>query len=73
VTAETTNGTVTLTLPRGANATVTARVTNGAISHENLDLQIVESSRRRLDGRLGTGGPAIRVETTNGAVRLIGA
>jgi len=72
VRAETTNGTVTLTLPRDANATLTTQVTNGAITHENLDLQIIESSRRRLDGRLGAGGPDIRVRTTNGAVRLIG-
>ncbi len=72
VTAETTNGQVTVTVPRGTHATLSARVTNGEISHENLDLQVTESSRRRLDGRLGTGGPAIRVETTNGAVRVIG-
>lgn len=72
VRAETTNGTVTVTLPRDANATLTAQVNNGAISHENLDLEVIESSRRRLDGRLGAGGPEIRVRTTNGAVRLIG-
>lgn len=72
VTAETTNGQVTVTVPRGTNASLSARVTNGTISHENLDLQVTESSRRRLDGRLGTGGPSIRVETTNGAVRVIG-
>jgi len=72
ITAETTNGLVTLTLPRATNATLSAQVTNGGISHENLDLQITETSRRRLDGRLGTGGPSIRVETTNGAIRIIG-
>lgn len=72
VSAETTNGQVTVTVPRNTNASLSARVTNGAISHENLDLQVTESSRRRLDGRLGTGGPSIRVETTNGAVRVIG-
>jgi hypothetical protein len=73
VSAETTNGTVTLTLPRSVNASLSASVTNGNITHENLDLQVIESSRRRLDGRLGTGGPAIRIETTNGAIRLIGS
>jgi len=73
ITAETTNGQVTITVPRATNATLSARVTNGALSHENLDLQITETSRRRLDGRLGTGGPAIRVETTNGAIRVIGS
>lgn len=72
VSAETTNGQVIVTLPRSANANLTARVTNGAISHENLDVQVVEESRRRFDGRLGTGGPTVRVETTNGEVRLVG-
>ena len=72
VSAETTNGQVIVTLPRSANANLTARVTNGAISHDNLDVQVVEESRRRFDGRLGTGGPTVRVETTNGEVRLVG-
>lgn len=72
ISAETRNGLVTVTVPRSTNATVTARVSNGAITHENLDLQISESSRRRLDGRLGSGGPTIRLETSNGALRLIG-
>jgi hypothetical protein len=63
---------VTVSIPRDANADVSARVTNGNITHSNLDLQVSESSRRRLDGRLGAGGPAVRVETTNGAVRIIG-
>lgn len=72
VTAETTNGKVTVTVPRDTNANLSARVTNGEISHDNLDLQVTETSRRRLDGRLGTGGPSIRVETTNGAVRIAG-
>lgn len=73
VAAETTNGAVTLTLPRSSSATLSSRVTNGTITHENLDIQMSESSRRRLDGRLGAGGPPIRLETTNGAVKLIGA
>ena len=72
VTAETTNGQVTVSIPSNANADISARVTNGNISHSNLDLQVSESSRRRLDGRLGAGGPAVRVETTNGAVRIVG-
>jgi len=73
ITAETSNGQVTITVPRATNATLSARVSNGAITHDNLDLAVTESSRRRLDGRLGTGGPSIRVETTNGAIRLIGS
>lgn len=72
ISAETTNGTITVSVPKSANADLSARVTNGAIEHENLDLQISEQSRRRLDGRLGAGGPAIRLETTNGAITVKG-
>jgi hypothetical protein len=70
--AETTNGTIMVTIPTTTNASVSARVVNGAISHEGLDLKIAESSRRRVDGTLGTGGPQIRLETTNGAISISG-
>jgi DUF4097 and DUF4098 domain-containing protein YvlB len=70
--AETTNGTVTISIPTTTNAELSARVTNGGITHENLNLQVSESSRRRIDGRLGTGGPPIRLETTNGAITIRG-
>ena len=72
VTAETTNGTITLSVPRTTNADLSARITNGAISNEGLDLRVSEQSRRRLDGTLGTGGPAIRLEATNGAITIRG-
>lgn len=70
--AETTNGTITISIPPATNANLTARVINGAITHEGLDLQISESSRRRLDGRLGAGGLPIRLETTNGTITVKG-
>ena len=70
--ADTTNGTVTISIPTSTNAELSARVTNGVITHENLNLQVAESSRRRVDGRLGTGGPLIRLETTNGAITIRG-
>jgi hypothetical protein len=72
IVAETTNGTVTLTIPTMTNAELSARVTNGAVTHENLNLHVSEASRRRVDGRLGTGGPPIRLETTNGAITIRG-
>ena len=49
-----------------------ARVVNGAIRHEGIDLQVSEESQRRLDGRLGAGGPMIRLETTNGGITVKG-
>jgi hypothetical protein len=72
ISAETTNGMITVELPRTTNAELSARVTNGGISNEGLDLKVSEQSRRRLDGTLGSGGPSIRLETTNGAINLKG-
>ncbi len=67
-----TNGGIQLRLPRDAKATITASVTNGGISAEGLSLEKTESSRRRLEARLNGGGPPIRLEGTNGGIRLDG-
>jgi len=72
ISAETTNGRVEITLAKTLKARVNARVTNGAITMENLPLETSENSRRRLTGTLNGGGPEIRVETTNGAITLRG-
>lgn len=72
VRAETTNGMITVTMPSGSNADLSARVTNGDISHDGLNVTVAESSRRRLDGRIGAGGPLVSLETTNGAIRVKG-
>jgi hypothetical protein len=72
VSCESTNGTIMVSVPRDAKASVSARVTNGAIRQENLDLQIIEQSRRRLDATLNGGGPEIRLSATNGAVTIQG-
>jgi DUF4097 and DUF4098 domain-containing protein YvlB len=70
ITAETTNGTITVAVPKATNADLSARISNGAISSQGLDVQVAEQSRRRLDGTLGTGGPSIRLEATNGAITI---
>jgi hypothetical protein len=72
VSCESTNGTITVSVPRDAKASVSARVTNGMIRQENLDLQVVEQSRRRLDATLNGGGADIRLSATNGAVTIQG-
>jgi DUF4097 and DUF4098 domain-containing protein YvlB len=69
----TTNGGVSLKLPASAKADVSAACTNGGISTSGLSLETVESSRRRLEGRLNGGGPRVRLETTNGGIRLSAA
>lgn len=74
VQCETTNGAITVELPADANADVRARVMNGSISATDFGerLSVTEDSRRRLDARLGEGGTAIRLDTTNGAIRVRG-
>ena len=56
----------------GIKARLSARVTNGAIKADGLDVAVSEQSRRRLDGTIGGGGPLIRLQTTNGAVQIRG-
>lgn len=70
VTLETTNGGIRLALPSDARADISASVTNGGIDSGRLAIEALEMSRRRLEGRLNGGGPAIRLETTNGGIRL---
>lgn len=72
ISAETINGTITVTVPKSTNASLSARITNGDISNEGLDLRVAEQSRRRLDGTLGSGGPSIKLEATNGTIAVRG-
>jgi len=65
-----TNGGIKLRLPHDARATISASITNGGINTEGLSIETTESSRRRLEARLNGGGPPIRLEGTNGGIRL---
>lgn len=68
--AEATNGLIDVRVPKGTGADLSMRTSNGSLSVEDLDVKIAEQSRRRLDGSIGPGGPAIRLETSNGAIRV---
>ncbi len=72
VRCRTTNGQIVLTLPASSKANLAARVVNGVVHTENLSLASSDSSYRRLDATLGGGGPQIRLDTTNGEVRIVG-
>lgn len=68
---ETSNGGVTLSIPDGYNAALETRTVNGGL---NIDFPITIqgelSSRRGITTTLGSGGPMVRVRTTNGGVRI---
>lgn len=69
-TLECTNGGIKLRLPADSKASISARVTNGGIDSSGLTIDTTESTRRRLEGRLNGGGAPIRIEGTNGGIRI---
>lgn len=64
------NGGIKLRLPEDAKASITADVTNGGISTSGLALETTESTRRHIEARLNGGGPRIRIQGTNGGIRI---
>lgn len=64
------NGEITVRLPRDAAVNISARVSNGIVEAENLPIE--DTERRRIDTTMNGGGPEIRLEATNGRIRLVG-
>jgi DUF4097 and DUF4098 domain-containing protein YvlB len=69
---KTVNGEIEVGVPTGGKATIAARVSNGAVEVQGLELKTSEKSYRRLDATLGGGGPEIRLDTTNGVIKIVG-
>jgi len=69
---ETSNGGVTLAIPDGYNAALDASTTNGGLRVDfPVTVQGTLSGRRNtLSTTLGSGGPEVRVRTTNGGVKI---
>jgi len=69
---ETSNGGVTLAIPDGYNAALDASTTNGGLRVDfPVTMQGTLSGRRNtLSTTLGSGGPEVRVRTTNGGVKI---
>lgn len=69
---DTTNGSVTLVLPRGAAARIHAETTNGSINVEP-QIKLTRSGKREILGEIGSGGPSVELETTNGGISVFEA
>ncbi len=68
---ETSNGGVTLAIPDGYNAELETRTVNGGLRIDfPVTVQGELSSRRGISTTLGSGGPPVRVRTTNGGVKI---
>lgn len=66
---ETTNGGIRLIVPEGFSADLDASTTNGGIE---VDFPVTVQGRisRRISGKIGNGGPPIRLRTTNGGIAI---
>jgi hypothetical protein len=68
---ETSNGGVTLSIPDGYNAELETRTVNGGLRIDfPVTVQGELTSRRGISTTLGSGGPLVRVRTTNGGVKI---
>ncbi len=70
VQAHTMNGSVTLRLPDGANANVDLKTNLSSIKNELTLSSTSETSKHRLMGQLGKGGPLISASTSTGSIHL---
>lgn len=66
---ETTNGGITLDIPRNYSARLETGTVNGRIDTE-IPITVTGSVSRTLSTELGSGGAPIRAVTTNGGVRI---
>ena len=67
---ETVNGSITIEMPAGLHADFEASTVNGSIDSDFPILVTGKVTRRSLRGRIGDGGPELRLSTVNGSIRL---
>jgi DUF4097 and DUF4098 domain-containing protein YvlB len=71
--AGSTNGSITVALANaeGLDADLRAHTTNGHVTvNFPVTLKNLTQSRRRVEARIGQGGPTIELGTTNGSIRI---
>jgi hypothetical protein len=66
---QTTNGGATVYVPRGYNAQLETGTTNGGM-RVDFPITVRGSLNRSISTQLGSGGPLVRVVTTNGGVHI---
>jgi DUF4097 and DUF4098 domain-containing protein YvlB len=65
----TTNGGITITLPANFNARLTASTVHGGVDTD-FPLTVQGRIGRRIDATLGSGGPTVSLNTTNGGIDI---
>jgi hypothetical protein len=68
---QTVNGSITLTLPAGASASVTAETVNGGFSSDfPLTVEAGSWGPKQVHGTIGSGGGRLNLETVNGGIAI---
>ncbi len=70
ITLATSNGRIVLDLPKEIDADVDLRVDNGVIRNDRELCKKLRETGGRVLGRLGGGGPLIKLRTSNGSISL---
>jgi DUF4097 and DUF4098 domain-containing protein YvlB len=71
VSLQSVNGSVTVAIPAQADADLAASTVNGGISNDfAVEAKGHFPSGKNLEARLGKGGPAIKMSSVNGAIRI---
>lgn len=70
ITLATSNGRIVLDLPEEIDADVDLRVDNGVIRNDRKLCKKLRETGGRVLGRLGGGGPLIKLRTSNGSISL---
>ena len=68
---QTVNGSVTLTLPAGAGASISAETVNGDFSSDfPLTVEAGRWGPKRIHGTIGSGGGRLNIQTVNGGIAI---
>jgi DUF4097 and DUF4098 domain-containing protein YvlB len=69
--ADTSNSSIIVRMPNSAGATLRAHTSNASITSD-FDVAVHGTlSKHRLEGTIGTGGPLLDLETSNGGIKLL--
>jgi DUF4097 and DUF4098 domain-containing protein YvlB len=70
---KTSNGKIYLSVPEETSAMIEASTSNGGIEIDNIALTVISMEKKKdLKGKMGDGDGEIRLETSNGSIRITG-
>lgn len=71
ITLNSVNGSLTLVIPSDSNASIRASTVHGGITNDfGLQTRHGEYVGHNLDGQIGSGGPRIKLDNVNGAIKI---